>query len=187
MSRYDVCLAALFPVEGGYNDRKADKGGPTNLGISLRFARGAGKSFNFDLDGDGDVDKEDIKLLKPEHARLIYKILFWDEAGCGRLPAPIDSMVFDQAVNAGPGTAVRLLQRAINRLNGPDKPQLVEDGQPGPKTQSAAAMASLNREGIIKAFREVVIARYRAIAANDPSQKANLNGWINRANKLGTV
>lgn len=185
MSRYEVCLAALFPTEGGYNDRKSDRGGATNLGISLRFAQSAGSTFNFDLDGDGDIDKDDIRLLKPEHARIIYKLMFWDEAGCGKLPAPIDGMVFDQAVNAGPTTAVRLLQRAINKLNG--GVTVVEDGQLGPRTQAAAAKAVLNRAGIIKAFQDVVKARYRAIVASDPSQRPNLNGWINRANKLGEV
>lgn len=181
--RFEASLAHLLQTEGGYNDIKADRGGATNFGISLNFAQGNSRAFDFDQDNDGDVDKNDIKLMTRDEAALIYKVFFWDKAGCDRLPVPIDGIVFDQAVNAGVKTAVILLQQAINATIGKE---LIVDGDFGKKTEQAALKAIVQKDKFVEVFKAIVVARYKGIVQRNPSQSIFLKGWLNRAAKLGT-
>ena len=190
-SRFDTCLAALLREEGGLVNDAADRGGITNFGISLRFAAGEAKldadiRRALDMDMDGDVDAADIRKLTPEAAATVYRRAFWDRLHCGLLPVGVDAAVFDQGVNGGCVSAVRLLQRAINRL----LPGAISaDGFMGKETIGAAgrAVTKAGATALLKEYRYVAAARYNQIVAADPSQKKFLNGWLRRANRLGTV
>lgn len=130
--RFDRSLRALLRHEGGYVDHPRDPGGATNLGITLGTAR----AWRLDLDGDGDVDKDDVRLLKPETAAPVYRKGYWDACACGKLPAGVDYMIFDLAVNSGTKRAKRYLQRAAG---------VTEDGIIGPKTLKAVAAVGARR------------------------------------------
>jgi lysozyme family protein len=186
-TRFGVAFARLLKAEGGFNDIAADRGGPTNLGISLRFAVAEAKVDPvvlraLDLDMDGDVDGRDIRKLHPAAVEVVYRRCFWDRLRCGELPPPLDAALFDQAVNGGAVAAVRLLQQAINlALHHPD---LVVDGRIGTATIRAASKA--DAQIVATHFRWAAEARYRAIVRANPSQAIFLNGWVNRARVLGT-
>ena len=47
----------------------------------------------------------DIASLTLNQAKIIYKVGYWDTAGCDGLPYPLDCITFDTSVNMGPGTA----------------------------------------------------------------------------------
>jgi lysozyme family protein len=83
-------------IEGGYVNNPADPGGETNFGISKRAHPNV-----------------DIKNLTREGAIAIYKREYWDPIGGDDLPAPLDLVLFDSAVNEGPGTAKNHLQAAL--------------------------------------------------------------------------
>ena len=182
--RFSVCLDALFAAEGGFNNLRADRGGATNFGISLRFLRAelrVGDPRVAQLLGRRTATAETVRSLTKEQAAQIYRWCFWDPILCDELAPPVDHMVFDQAVNAGPGSAVKLLQRAINLRS--VRPVAV-DGRLGPKTLAAAnALAPL----LVEPFRKVTRDRYDQIVKVQPSQRVFLAGWMNRADKLGTV
>lgn len=62
----------------------------------------------------------------------ILRAMYWNACCCDNLPRGVDAAVFDMAMVAGPGRAVRLLQRVVGT---------VEDASIGPKTMLAVADA----------------------------------------------
>jgi lysozyme family protein len=200
-SRYAIAVTDLLKTEGGFVDDKSDRGGTTKYGISLRFLVSEGKidldedgRADFDLDGDGDIDGFDIRLLTRGDAKFLYHHCFWKRMDCDNLPRPVGEMMFDQGVNAGIGSARRLLQLAINRCltrAASAPPQLKVDGAIGKRTLDAMnwvlRWGSLGMPALTDAFRVEVRLRYRAIAERDPSQKKYLKGWLARADRLGRI
>lgn len=191
-ARFIVAVAALLKAEGGYNNLAADHGGATNFGISLRFLVSEGRidtnrdgRADFDLDMDGDIDAADIAKLSADDAQALYHRCFWLKLGCDHIPFPLGEMMFDQAVNGGLAAAVKLLQKAILFCNGACK----VDGVVGFATldEMTRVIASPHQGmgRLITAYREMVKARYRAIASANPSQSQFLRGWLNRAERLG--
>jgi lysozyme family protein len=83
-------------IEGGYANNPKDPGGETNMGIAKKYH-----------------PNEDIKHLTRERAIQIYKQEYWDPIGGDDLPAPVDLVLFDSAVNEGPGTAKKHLAEAL--------------------------------------------------------------------------
>lgn len=112
---FDPAMEAIFAWEGGYVDNPGDPGGATKYGISKR----AHPEVN-------------ISKLTKKQAREIYRRDYWAPCGCDELPAGLDLLVFDCAVNQGPGFAVRTLQQAVGAA---------EDGIFGPRTKAAAEAA----------------------------------------------
>ena len=73
-------------------------------------------------------------------------------------------------------------QRAANFLlgrNAGGPPRLVEDGQIG--EQTLAAIHALDPREYYQALCEQSKAHYRHVAAVNPAQAMNLNGWLKRA------
>lgn len=186
--RFSICLRELLKAEGGLADHPFDRDGTTNFGISLRFLR-AEAAINpavRRLFADGPITGFDIEALTVDVAAKIYLWCFWVPAKCDALPAPIDGMLFDQAVNAGLRTAARLLQRAINVAGkSVNLPTVIEDGAIG--LQTTAAAHRVHVPDLVNAFRRIVADRYRGLVVADPSQSVFLDGWLARAAKLGSI
>jgi lysozyme family protein len=166
--RFQRSLKAVLKHEGGYVDHPRDPGGATNLGITL----GTAKAYRLDIDGDGDVDKNDVRLLTPETAAPVYKDGYWLKCQCDKLPAGVDYMVFDLAVNSGTNRAMRYLQRAVGA---------VEDGKIGPKTLSL--VNKLNEADIIRTMSDIREEFYRSLNTFSTFGK----GWIRRLNDVERV
>lgn len=119
--RYTRAFEIVVTHEGGFVWNPRDPGGATKLGISLRYART--KGLRFDLDGDGDVDVDDIRRVDADTAHRAFWEDFWSPCKCDELPPELALLVFDAAVNSGPGQAVEWLQRACqvkpDRIIGP--------------------------------------------------------------------
>lgn len=177
---FDKALKFVFADEGPFSDIPADRGGPTNQGITLKTLMDYHAHFDYgDFDQDGDIDIDDIYLLDEQgEAAPIYRKWFWDVVSGDDLPSGIDYVVFDSSVNHGPRTAGSLLQRAVNRMGY----GLTVDGWIGPVTI----------QGVLWADPEILITNtlrerdifYRKIVAQDPSQLTFINGWMNRLAKI---
>lgn len=159
--RFNRCLKAVLKHEGGYVDHSRDPGGATNLGITL----GTAKAYRLDIDGDGDVDKNDVRLLTPATAAPVYRDGYWNKCSCDNLPAGVDYMVFDLAVNSGTNRAIRYLQRAVGA---------VEDGKLGPKT--LLAVQNSNATVIVSRMSDTREAFFRSLPTFDVFGK----GWLRR-------
>lgn len=200
--RFVAAVADVLKIEGGHANDRADRGGETNNGISLRFLAsegafdedGDGKA-DFDLDMDGDIDGADIRALTPGDATFLYHRCFWLRLKAETFPPPIGEMMFDQGINGGLSAARKLLQRALNSclLASPGArkgvPLLKVDGAIGNATQNVLRQViewpALGTASLVIAYREAAKERYRAIVRRYPDQKRNLNGWLARAERLG--
>jgi lysozyme family protein len=119
MSRFETCLDFVLKEEGGFVDHPQDPGGATNHGITKDTWEAWAKK---------PATTADIRNLKVADVVPIYRDRYWEAAKCPRLPLGVDLAVFDFAVNSGPATAIRHLQKVADTE---------VDGLYGPATNAA--------------------------------------------------
>ena len=120
-STFDDALRRLLAHEGGYSNHPSDPGGPTNFGITIHDYRKYVKP---------DATAADVKTMRLDEAKTIYRAKYWDAMRCDELPAGVDYCVFDYGVNSGTGRAPKVLQRILG---------VAADGRIGPVTLAAVA------------------------------------------------
>lgn len=167
-ARFERSLTEILKHEGGYVDHARDPGGATNLGVTIGTAREHG----LDMDGDGDVDKVDVRLLKPRDVRAVYRKAYWQRTSCDVLPAGVDLMVFDLAVNSGPGRAAKFLQEAVG---------VTADGAIGPRT--LAAVKTLPPAEIVLRMRNRRERFYRSLGTFSTFGR----GWMRRLDEVSDL
>ena len=155
MSKFDEIIEGVLKHEGGYVNDPTDLGGETNFGITKRFYP--------------DVD---IKNLTKEGAKEIYKKDYWDKNKVDDLPDDLKHIFFDMCVNQGRGTAVKVLQRAINGKGG----KISVDGGFGPGTKGALAKYKPSVERV-RCYR---LKHYYDLVNRKPEQERFLFGWYRR-------
>lgn len=154
---FQAALARVLEHEGGFSDHPKDPGGATNLGVTLRTWREWVHR---------PVTVEELKKLTPATVAPLYEKKYWRIANCDSLPAGLDYLVFDFAVNAGPGRAVKTLQSALG---------VTADGVVGPKT--LAAISAVGVEKTIELFTEERLKFYKSLHTFDVFGK----GWTRRS------
>jgi lysozyme family protein len=90
--------------EGGYTNHPADKGGPTNFGITIHDYR---KYVN------PRGTARDVRDMPLSTAKKIYRSKYWDIQRCDDLPAGIDYLIFDYGVHSGIGRSGKVLRRLV--------------------------------------------------------------------------
>lgn len=124
---FDAALKAILHHEGGYVNHPADPGGMTNLGVTKRvWEEWVGH----------EVDEKTMRNLTPELVGPMYKVKYWDKIKGDDLPTGVDYIVFDAAVNSGPGRAAKWLQACVG---------VEPDGGIGPKTLAAVKAFDTNQ------------------------------------------
>ena len=159
-ARFEACMPFIFKAEGGYSDNPADPGGPINFGITLANLKA--------YEGNPNLTAEDVKKLTPATAREIYRSNYWNRMQCGALPAGLDLEVFDFGVNAGPGEAVKTLQKIVG---------VTADGSIGPIT--LAALGQLKPRDLISQYSQARLAFYQGL--NQPEFE---QGWATRVAQI---
>lgn len=166
----EAILDRIIRREGGFTNNPADRGGPTNLGITLeKLGEWKGKPVSID----------DIRYLPEEIAREIYRHDFIEKPGFLAIDdLNLFDLVVDSAVNHGPERAAKFLQEALH---------VESDGDIGPKT-----LMVLSRSWTPQVYRDVVAARLRFYGRlisrdRDDADKDGLpdasefaSGWLNR-------
>ena len=105
IGHFSIALEFVACWEGIFSDDARDPGGATKYGITqatLSNFRGYSAS------------KQEVRDLTREEAEKIYRKNYWDACRCDDLPAGIDLLVFDCAVNQGTKRAAKFLQQAAN-------------------------------------------------------------------------
>jgi lysozyme family protein len=157
-SNWDRSFELMLASEGGYGNHPSDPGGMTNLGVTKRvWEEWVGRESN----------EKEMRSLTKEMVKPLYKRKFWDACRCDDLPAGIDYLVFDMAVNAGVGRSAKLLQQCVG---------VSVDGAIGPIT--ITAVKSRDTEELIEKFSEARELFYRGLKTFDVFGR----GWLNRVN-----
>jgi lysozyme family protein len=177
---FDISLLNVLKYEGKFVNNPLDKGGPTNLGITLSTLKSFFEDYDYgDLDGDGDVDIDDIKQLDTqEETSPVYKKYYWDRLKLDYIPSGIDFLLFDFGVNSGPKNAVKILQKSLNNQGC----NLEVDGVLGNNTISNISLADKNL--LIKDMLDERKFFYLGIVENNPKQGVFLKGWLNRLKQI---
>ena len=165
-------IEKLAPIvakwEGGFVNDPIDKGGATNMGVTV----GAWKQLGYDKNGDGLINNADMKLLSKDDFKFVLR-KYWDKWQADKIKnQSIANILVDWYWGSGKWGIV-IPQRDI--LGVP------ADGLVGEKT-----IAKLN-EMIDKdsedLFEKIYAARVKFldnIVKNNLSQKRFIKGWKNR-------
>ncbi|HBT2093578.1 TPA: glycoside hydrolase family 108 protein [Klebsiella pneumoniae] len=175
----DEIIDEIIKREAGYVNHPADRGGPTNWGITAKTALAHGY--------------HDVKALTREQARAIYEADYWygprfDQVAA--VDAAIADELCDSGVNMGPAVASKFLQRWLSALNLQGKlyPDLDADGRIGPRTITAL-QAYLKHRGadgrivMLRGLNSSQGAKYLELAESRPANEAFLFGWM--LNRVG--
>ncbi len=122
---FALALKHVLKLEGGWSNHPADKGGPTNKGITL-------KTFERAIDDGFVISNTDdlitaLKNITDATVKKIYFNYYWQKAACQHLPKALAILHFDAAVNHGPRRAIKFLQETIGAKI---------DGEFGPETKT---------------------------------------------------
>lgn len=113
---FESALAAVLHHEGGFVNHPSDPGGMTNLGCTKAV---------WEAWVGHPVTEATMRALTPADVAPLYKKKYWDKVAGDDLPAGLDYVVFDAAINSGPGRAAKWLQTVLG---------VAADGAIGPQT-----------------------------------------------------
>jgi lysozyme family protein len=155
-TNWDNAFRLMLQSEGGFVNHPRDPGGMTNLGVTkATWENWVGR----------EVDEAEMRGLTPEKVEPLYKERYWDAVRGDELPMGLDYLMFDFAVNAGAGRAIKLLQTAVS---------VRADGWFGPITM--AAVQSIDPVTLIERFSAEKVVFYRGLNTFATFG----NGWLNR-------
>lgn len=153
-------LAAVLHHEGGYVDHPKDPGGRTNLGCTQKvWEEWVGHQ----------VDEHTMRNLSPADVAPLYKARYWDKVHGDDLPAGVDYVVFDAAINSGPGRAAKWLQEVVG---------VTADGAIGPGTMRA--VMAHNPAELVSAYQAKRLSFLKAL----PTWGTFGKGWGRRVDEV---
>jgi lysozyme family protein len=146
----------MLQSEGGFVNHPSDPGGMTNLGVTkATWENWVGR----------ESDEAEMRGLTAEKVEPLYKNKYWDAVRGDELPMGLDYLMFDFAVNAGAGRAIKTLQTAVG---------VTPDGGFGPMTM--AAVQAIDPVELIERFSQAKEDFYRSLNTFATFGK----GWLNR-------
>ena len=160
---FEVALAHVLAMEGGWTEDPYDPGGPTNYGITLATLA-AHRKLVLDSGNFAGL-RQQLKQIPASDVREIYFGRYWQPCRARLLSPALAVMHFDAAVNHGVAGAARMLQEAAG---------VEVDGDIGPQTLAATRAAE--GQALIRRYAEIRRGRYRAL----PHFWRFGRGWLNR-------
>jgi lysozyme family protein len=160
IQNFEKSLDFLLESEGGFVNNPKDPGGMTNLGVTATaWSQYKGRA----------TSEKEMRGLTKDTVALFYEKKYWDACKCDDLPSGIDYLVFDFAVNDGPGRAIKTLQKAIG---------VPEDGAIGPVTLQNIDV--MEKSELITRFSEAKKEFYESL----PTFPTFGKGWLARINTV---
>lgn len=168
MTKFETAVNFVLDLEGGFVFNPQDHGKATKYGITSAMLFEFRKTL---------VAMEDVKALEKDEAIKIYAMFFWNAAKLERVKDEKTAIaLFAFAVNAGPQTAIKLLQIVLKEKF--LQKHITVDGILGNDTFEALskfAPQAVNRELLRR-----MLVYYARICEKDASQLVFLEGWISR-------
>jgi lysozyme family protein len=160
---FPKALAAVLVHEGGYVNNPKDPGGMTNLGCTKAV---------WEEHCGHPVNEKVMRALTPDDVAPLYKRKYWDKVQGDELPNGVDYVVFDAAINSGPGRAAKWLQSCVG---------VEPDGGIGPKT--LAAVRAFDPQQLVKDYAK----RRLSFMMDLPTWGTFGKGWTRRVNEVEAV
>lgn len=160
---FDAALKAILHHEGGFVNHPKDPGGMTNLGVTKRV---------WEEWTGHEVDEKAMRALTPEVVAPMYKAKYWDRIRGDDLPTGVDYIVFDAAINSGPGRAAKWLQQTVGA---------VPDGAIGAGT--LGKVAAMGAAEIVEKYQETRLAFLQSLPTWDTFGR----GWGRRVAEVGAA
>ena len=171
---FQRALQVALRHENGFVDRPAERGGPTNCGITLDTWRAYIRTKEPAI-ADEACGAASLKDISDEQIAELYYLGYWRPARCTDMPnEAVAAVAFDAAVNHGPAQAIRLSQQ------GARMPASDCDGVWDKQTRIRLKSAAADSVGLIDGMLLARERFYRQIVRDDPSQGMFLRGWMNR-------
>lgn len=161
---FEKALAITLKLEGGYSNDAADHGGKTMWGITHgeydAYRRAHGQ------------EPRDVRELTEAERDDIYRTKYWDAVHGDDLPAGLDLVAFDGAVNSGPSRGANWVNGALGLpLAGRINAAII-----------AEALKSRDNNRIIDGACDARAAFLRRIGVG--SQRVFLRGWLSRVRTI---
>lgn len=169
MANFELFAAKILALEGGFSDDPADRGGATNMGVTLATWRRVG----YDKDGDGDIDPDDLLRLTRNDVFKVLRYFYWNRWRADEIESQrLACMLVDWLWCSGKWGIV-IPQRILG---------VVPDGCVGPTTLGAVNRA--DPEWFFRQLYEHRLNFISQIVARDPTQRKFEKGWRNRITRL---
>lgn len=165
-SGFAKALPRVLAHEGGYVNDPRDPGGATNKGITFRVYD-AYRSRK-------KLPTRSVKDITAAEVSEIYRLQYWDAVKGDDLPAGIDYVLFDGAVNSGPSQSIKWLQRALGNV--------VVDGVMG-----QATLAAVNEHLHLPALVDAICDRRMAFLRSLRTFSTFGKGWTSRVSGVRTT
>ena len=168
MADYRNIIPFIKRFEGGYVNHPNDKGGCTNMGVTISTFRqyyGRNKTC------------EDLRKLTEEQWQYIFKKGFWDRIQGDKIECQSVANMIADYVWASGVYGIKYVQKLLG---------VSADGVIGAKTLLAINSYPSSKE-LFERIRQRRLDHFDAIVKNNPSQKVFLKGWKRRVNSMDWV
>jgi lysozyme family protein len=154
--------------EGGFQALHNDKGNWTGGEVGAGELKGTKYGISA-----AEFPDLDIKNLTTDQAAAIYKDRYWKPLYSQINDQLVANKLFDMGVLFGVGTAVKMLQTAMEH-----DLHVVSDGDFGPET-----LASVNQEqNLLPAYKQTMLQHCINVVNNNPQEGEFVQDWIRRIN-----
>jgi len=158
-------LTQVLKHEGGFVNDPRDRGGATNLGVTIGTLSGW-------LGRPATV--AEVRALTARTVEPIYRKNYWDALEGDSLPTGLDLHVFDFGVNAGVSRAAKMLQRLVG---------VAQDGDIGPQTLAAIEAFSKGK-GTPSVIIQLFGAEREAYYRSRKQYPIFGRGWVRRTKEV---
>lgn len=164
MADFMIYAPLLHSLEKGISNSPYDRGGFTVDGVTLTtFRRFYGQ----------DKTEADLRNMTRPQWRHIMKTGYWDVCKADRIEDQrLAEIITDWCVNSGTAR-IRNVQTILG---------VRPDGAVGPIT--LGAINGADRDELYRRIMAARVAWFERIVRNDPAQRRNLKGWMNRLKRI---